>query len=126
MIGRDVCPRPAAPFLPGKRNTLMVLWLLFAVMTAAAVFAVLWPLGHAAAVQAGSDIASTGISSTKLSVTAALGGSERPKPKPRERKFPGVLLPQPMPLNSPIRFQSGQCSGVAERQRLALSSCCRS
>jgi len=35
----------------------MLLWLLFAVMTAAAVFAVLWPLGRAANVQAGGDIA---------------------------------------------------------------------
>jgi len=35
----------------------MLLWLLFAVMTAAAVFAVLWPLGRAANVQAGNDIA---------------------------------------------------------------------
>jgi cytochrome c-type biogenesis protein CcmH len=35
----------------------MLLWLLFAVMTAAAVFAVLWPLGRATNVQGGSDIA---------------------------------------------------------------------
>jgi cytochrome c-type biogenesis protein CcmH len=35
----------------------VILWLVFALMTAAAIFAVLWPLGHAANVQAGSDIA---------------------------------------------------------------------
>jgi hypothetical protein len=42
-------------------------------------------------------------------------------PKPRERRFPGVLLPQPMPLNSAMRCQSVHRSGVAVRQRLALS-----
>jgi cytochrome c-type biogenesis protein CcmH len=56
MIGRDVCPRPG-PFLAWQVEGPMLLWLLFAVMTAAAVFAVLWPLGQAANVQAGSDIA---------------------------------------------------------------------
>jgi cytochrome c-type biogenesis protein CcmH len=35
----------------------MLLWLLFALMTAAAIFAVLWSLGRATNVQAGSDIA---------------------------------------------------------------------
>jgi cytochrome c-type biogenesis protein CcmH len=35
----------------------MILWLVFALMTAAAIFAVLWPLGHAANEQAGGDIA---------------------------------------------------------------------
>jgi cytochrome c-type biogenesis protein CcmH len=35
----------------------MLLWFVFALMTAAAVFAVLWPLGHAAEAQAGSDVA---------------------------------------------------------------------
>ncbi len=35
----------------------MLLWFIFALMTAAAVFAVLWPLGHAADAQAGSDLA---------------------------------------------------------------------
>ena len=35
----------------------MLLWLIFALMTAAAIFAVLWPLGHTASVQAASDIA---------------------------------------------------------------------
>jgi cytochrome c-type biogenesis protein CcmH len=35
----------------------MLLWLIFALMTAAAIFAVLWPLAHAADVQAGSDLA---------------------------------------------------------------------
>jgi cytochrome c-type biogenesis protein CcmH len=35
----------------------MLLWLIFALMTAGAIFAVLWPLGHAADVQAGSDLA---------------------------------------------------------------------
>src|SRR4029450_416271 len=56
MIGRDVCPRPAAPLFAGQAEGPMLLWLLFAVMTAAAVFAVLWPLGRAANVQAGKDI----------------------------------------------------------------------
>src|SRR5437899_12085095 len=35
----------------------MLLWFLLALMTAAAIFAVLWPLGHAADVQAGNDLA---------------------------------------------------------------------
>lgn len=35
----------------------MLLWLILALMTAGAIFAVLWPLGHAADVQAGSDLA---------------------------------------------------------------------
>jgi cytochrome c-type biogenesis protein CcmH len=35
----------------------MTLWFVFALMTAAAIFAVLWPLGQAANVQAGSDLA---------------------------------------------------------------------
>jgi cytochrome c-type biogenesis protein CcmH len=35
----------------------MTLWLVFALMTAAAIFAVLWPLGRAGAVSGGSDIA---------------------------------------------------------------------
>src|SRR6202011_4341585 len=35
-----------APFHPGKR--LMTLWFVFALMTAAAIFAVLWPLGRSA------------------------------------------------------------------------------
>jgi cytochrome c-type biogenesis protein CcmH len=35
----------------------MLLWFLMALMTGAAIFAVLWPLGHAADVQAGSDLA---------------------------------------------------------------------
>jgi len=35
----------------------MVLWLVFALMTAAAVFAVLWPLGRRAAPRGGSDVA---------------------------------------------------------------------
>jgi cytochrome c-type biogenesis protein CcmH len=35
----------------------MVLWLTFALMTAAAIFAVLWPLAHAHDLQAGSDLA---------------------------------------------------------------------
>lgn len=35
----------------------MLLWLVFALMTAAAIFAVLWPLGSASNVQAGSDLA---------------------------------------------------------------------
>ncbi|HEY6024012.1 MAG TPA: c-type cytochrome biogenesis protein CcmI [Pseudolabrys sp.] len=35
----------------------MTLWFVFALMTAAAIFAVLWPLGRAADVQAGSDLA---------------------------------------------------------------------
>src|SRR5262245_9903421 len=56
MIRRDVCPCPA-PLFAWLAEGPMLLWLLFAVMTAAAVFAVLWPLGQAANVQAGSDIA---------------------------------------------------------------------
>src|SRR5262245_32328340 len=56
MIRRDVCPRPA-PFLAWQTEGPMFLWLLFGVMTAAAIFAVLWPLGQSANVQAGSDIA---------------------------------------------------------------------
>ncbi len=35
----------------------MTLWLVFALMTAAAIFAVLWPLGHAATQKGGSDLA---------------------------------------------------------------------
>src|SRR4029078_8253007 len=35
----------------------MTLWFVFALMTAAAIFAVLWPLGQAANAQAGSDLA---------------------------------------------------------------------
>src|SRR5262245_53047687 len=35
----------------------MTLWFVFALMTAAAIFAVLWPLGQAADAQAGSDLA---------------------------------------------------------------------
>ena len=35
----------------------MLLWLIFALMTAAAIFAVLWPLGRAAEMQEGSDLA---------------------------------------------------------------------
>src|SRR5262245_23057799 len=45
------------PFLAWQTEGPMFLWLLFVVMTAAAVFAVLWPLGQTANVQAGSDIA---------------------------------------------------------------------
>ena len=43
-------------WLSGSYGT-MLLWFIFALMTAAAVFAVLWPLGHAADAQAGSDLA---------------------------------------------------------------------
>src|ERR1043165_1604743 len=35
----------------------MTLWFVFALMTAAAIFAVLWPLGQPANTQAGSDLA---------------------------------------------------------------------
>src|SRR5690242_18684122 len=35
----------------------MTLWFVFALMTAAAIFAVLWPLGQPADAQAGSDLA---------------------------------------------------------------------
>ena len=35
---------------------LMILWLVFALMTAAAIFAVLWPLARAHDVQAGSEL----------------------------------------------------------------------
>jgi cytochrome c-type biogenesis protein CcmH len=35
----------------------MIIWFVFALMTAAAIFAVLWPLGQAANAQAGSDLA---------------------------------------------------------------------
>src|SRR6185437_11865275 len=35
----------------------MALWFVFALMTAAAIFAVLWPLGRRATVRAGSDVA---------------------------------------------------------------------
>src|SRR5262245_6023169 len=36
---------------------LMLLWLIFALMTTAAIFAVLWPLGHASNMQPGGDLA---------------------------------------------------------------------
>src|SRR5262249_41178705 len=48
--------RPAT-LLADKAERPMLLWLIFALMTAAAVFAVLWPLSHAANMQAGNDIA---------------------------------------------------------------------
>ncbi|MGE5164512.1 MAG: c-type cytochrome biogenesis protein CcmI, partial [Sphingobacteriales bacterium] len=35
----------------------MTLWFVFALMTTAAIFAVLWPLGQAVDAQAGSDVA---------------------------------------------------------------------
>jgi len=41
----------------GEAEGSMLLWLVFALMTAAAIFAVLWPLSRAANVQAGGDIA---------------------------------------------------------------------
>src|SRR5215510_15596227 len=57
MIGRDVCPHSPAPHCGCSPEGSMLLWLIFALMTAAAIFAVLWPLGHTASVQAASDIA---------------------------------------------------------------------
>ena len=45
------------PRAVGQAEGSMLLWLVFALMTAAAIFAVLWPLGSAANVQAGSDLA---------------------------------------------------------------------
>ena len=50
-------PSFAGTFLGGEAEDSMLLWLLFALMTAAAIFAVLWPLGRTGNVQAGSDIA---------------------------------------------------------------------
>ena len=50
-------PSSAGAFLGGEAEDSMLLWLLFALMTAAAIFAVLWPLGRTGNVQAGSDIA---------------------------------------------------------------------
>src|SRR5215510_13828926 len=50
-------PSSSSPPFAGQAEGPMLLWLLFAVMTAAAVFAVLWPLGQSANVQAGGDIA---------------------------------------------------------------------
>jgi cytochrome c-type biogenesis protein CcmH len=59
IIARDVCTDSAAP-LPGGEalyKARMTLWLAFALMTAAAIYAVLWPLSRHAAARGGSDVA---------------------------------------------------------------------
>src|SRR5262245_56313347 len=58
MIRRDVCPHRRRPRGgAGVAEDPMLLWFVIALLTAAAVFAVLWPLSRTANVQAGSDIA---------------------------------------------------------------------
>src|ERR1700756_4981925 len=52
-------PLTHTALVPGRwrRNGSMTLWLVFALMTAAAIFAVLWPLSRRGGVAGGSDIA---------------------------------------------------------------------
>ena len=91
----------------------MLLWFMFALMTAAAIFAVLWPLGQAAMRRPGVISQSIVTNWMKSSVTALPGRIGEAEAQAARVEVSRRLIPRPMRPNSHMPLPIGHGSGVA-------------